>query len=82
MSAKCAAAAIVVASFGACTATTWRQTAPWNFPPAHEWNAGLETSWVNFVDAWRRLTAPPGKVYDPLMRNYQPDFGRGAEEKQ
>lgn len=40
-----------------CAHRPWRVTAPHNFPPAHEWNAGLETSWINAVDMWRRLTA-------------------------
>jgi hypothetical protein len=40
-----------------CAHRPWRVTAPHNFPPAHEWNAGLETSWLNAVDMWRRLTA-------------------------
>lgn len=43
---------------------------------AHEWHAPLETSWQNAVDTYRRLTAPPGRVYDPVMRNYQPDFSQ------
>lgn len=42
----------------ACTQTNWKHTAPHNFPPAHEWNAPLETSWVNAVDMYRRLAAP------------------------
>jgi len=47
---------------------------PWNFPPEEEWNAPLEMSWVNAVDNWRRLTAPKGKIYDPVMRSYQPNL--------
>jgi len=62
-------------AYAGCAATTWRTSAPWNFPPQHEWNAPLETSWINLVDTYRRLTAPKGKVYDPIMRNYQPDLG-------
>ena len=61
-------------AYAGCAATTWRTTAPWNFPPEHEWNAPLETSWINLVDTYRRLTAPKGRVYDPIMRNYQPDY--------
>jgi hypothetical protein len=60
----------------ACTNPNWKHTSPHNFPPAHEWNAPLETSWINIVDTWRRITAPPGKIYDPLMRTYQPDLGQ------
>ena len=67
-------------AYAGCASTTWRTTAPWNFPPEHEWNAPLETSWINLVDTYRRLTAPKGKVYDPIMRNYQPDLGRVDNE--
>jgi hypothetical protein len=52
---------------------------PWNFPPEHEWNAPLETSWVNFVDNWRNLTAPRKKIWNPLIRQYEPDFGYEIE---
>jgi len=47
---------------------------PWNFPPEEEWNQPFETSWQNAVDMYRRLTAPKGKLWDPLMQNYQPDL--------
>lgn len=50
---------------------------PWNFPQASEWNKPLETSWDNAVEMYRRLTAPKGKIWDPLMRNYQPDLSYG-----
>ena len=52
---------------------------PWNFPPEEEWNAPLETSWVNAVDAYRNWTAPNGKVWNPLIREYEPDFGYEIE---
>ena len=52
---------------------------PWNFPPEEEWNAPLETSWVNAVDAYRNWTAPKGKVWNPLIREYEPDFGYEIE---
>ena len=52
---------------------------PWNFPPEHEWNAPLETSWVNAVDAFRNLTAPKGKIWNPIIREYEPDFGYQIE---
>ncbi len=52
---------------------------PWNFPPEHEWNAPLETSWVNAVDAFRNWTAPKGRVWNPLIRQYEPDFGYEIE---
>jgi hypothetical protein len=42
----------------ACTHPNWKHTAPHNFPPVHEWNAPLETSWVNAVDMYRRLATP------------------------
>ena len=67
-------------AYAGCAATTWRTTAPWNFPPLHEWNAPFETSWINAVDTYRALTAPKGKVYDPIMRNYQPDLGGNNDE--
>jgi hypothetical protein len=47
---------------------------PWNFPPEEEWNQPFETSWQNAVDMYKRLTAPKGKIWDPLMRNYQQDL--------
>lgn len=65
--------AILILLLAGCAATTPRPY-PWNFPPEHEWNAPLETSWVNLVDTWRRVTAPKGMIYDPLMRNYQPNL--------
>jgi hypothetical protein len=52
---------------------------PWNFPPEEEWNAPLETSWLNLVDNWRNLTAPRNKVWNPLIREYEPDFGAEIE---
>jgi hypothetical protein len=56
------------------TQLRYRKTEPWNFPPAVEWNQPLETSWNNAVDMYRRLTAPKGRVWDPLMQNYQQDL--------
>ena len=53
---------------------------PWNFPDEQEWNAPLETSWVNAVDTYRKLTSPPGKIYDPIMRSYQPNLAEGGED--
>jgi hypothetical protein len=53
---------------------------PWNFPDEQEWNAPLETSWVNLVDTYRNWTAPKGQVWNPLIREYEPDFGRDLEE--
>ena len=52
---------------------------PWNFPPAREWNQPLETSWVNAVDAYRNLTKPKGKIWNPILRCYEPDFGYEIE---
>ena len=78
-----AAKIIVIAAllwlFGCCS-KNWQETSPWNFPPAKEWNEGLEFSWVNAVDKFRVLTAPRGKVYDPVMRSYAPDFGKALRD--
>ena len=52
---------------------------PWNFPEAREWNQPLETSWVNAVDNYRNLTKPKGKIWNPLIRSYDPDFGYEIE---
>ena len=52
---------------------------PWNFPKAREWNQPLETSWVNAVDNYRNLTAPKGKIWNPILREYEPDFGYEIE---
>jgi hypothetical protein len=76
MIARLIASGLLFTAFAGCAAASWRRTAPWNFPPAHEWNAPLETSWQNAVDLYRRLTAPPGQIYDPLMQNYQPDLSQ------
>jgi hypothetical protein len=35
----------------------------------------LEFSWVNAVDNYRNLTAPKEKIWNPLVRDYEPDFG-------
>jgi hypothetical protein len=52
---------------------------PWNFPKAREWNQPLETSWVNAVDNYRNLTKPKGKIWNPIIRSYEPDFGYEIE---
>ena len=52
---------------------------PWNFPPEEEWNQPFETSWQNAVDMYKRLTAPKGKTWDPLMQNYQQDLSYGSQ---
>ena len=52
---------------------------PWNFPDEREWNQPLETSWINAVDAYRNLTAPKGKIWNPLIKQYEPDFGYEIE---
>jgi len=58
---------------GGCGYTQlYRKGQPQNFPPVAEFNAGLETSWINAVDNYRKVMAPKGKVYDPVMRSYQP----------
>lgn len=66
--------AILAAALCGCVSSYPPRPYPWNFPPVEEWNAPFEMSWVNFVDTVRRVTAPKGKIYDSLMRNYQPDF--------
>lgn len=47
---------------------------PWNMAPAEEWNAPLEMSWVNACDNVRSWLAPKGKVWNPVLQNYEPDF--------
>jgi hypothetical protein len=66
--------AILTLLAAGCAAESWRMRAPWNFPPAHEWNAPLETSWLNAVALYRRLTAPRGQIWDDLTQSYQPDL--------
>jgi len=39
----------------------------------------LETSWVNAVDGYRNLTKPKGKIWNPIIRSYEPDFGYEIE---
>jgi len=64
---------LVIVVCGGCGYTQlYRKGQPQNFPPVAEFNAGLETSWINAVDNYRKLMAPNGKVYDPVMRSYQP----------
>jgi hypothetical protein len=48
---------------------------PWNFPPAREWNQPLEFSWVNAVNNYRNLKSSKGKIWNPLVQDYEPDFG-------
>jgi len=48
---------------------------PWNFPEAREWNQPLEFSWLNAVDNYRNLVASKGKIWNPLVQSYEPDFG-------
>ena len=52
---------------------------PWNFPPEEEWNQPFETSWQNAVDTYRNLTTPKRRVWNPLIRQYEPDFGYEIE---
>ncbi len=59
--------------------TSYPRPYPWNFPPEEEWNQPFETSWQNAVDMYKRLTAPKGKVWDPLMQNYQQDLSYGNQ---
>lgn len=71
-------ACLGLVAFGGCAAAP--RPYPWNFPDAQEWNQPLETSWQNAVDTYRRVTAPKYKIWDPLMQNYQPDFGKEPYE--
>jgi hypothetical protein len=66
---------IIIASFVTIGCTSYPRPYPWNFPPEEEWNQPLETSWVNLVDNWRNLTGPRKKVWNPLIQEYEPDFG-------
>ena len=70
---------IVVASLVAIGCVSYPRPYPWNFPPAREWNQPLETSWVNAVDTYRNLTKPKGKIWNPILRCYEPDFGHEIE---
>lgn len=71
---------LAIWALSGCAESNWRQTAPWNFPSAAEWNRPLELSWENAVDKFREVTAPKGKVYDPLTKTYAPDFGTALKE--
>ena len=70
---------IVVASLVTIGCVSYPRPYPWNFPDEAEWNASLETSWVNAVDTYRNLTAPKGKIWNPILSEYEPDFGRDLE---
>ena len=72
-------AGIVVASLVTIGCSSYPRPYPWNFPDEQEWNQPLETSWVNAVDAYRNLTSPKGKVWNPLIREYEHDFGYEIE---
>lgn len=70
-------AAIALLATGGCA--SYPRPYPWNFPEAREWNQPLETSWVNAVDNYRNLTKPKGKIWNPIIRSYEPDFGYEIE---
>ena len=72
-------AGIVVASLVTIGCVSYPRPYPWNFPDEQEWNQPLEASWVNAVDAYRNLTKPKGKIWNPLIREYEPDFGYEIE---
>jgi len=72
-------AGIVVALLITSGCTSYPRPYPWNFPPEEEWNQPFETSWQNAVDMYKRLTAPKGKIWDPLMQNYQQDLSYGNQ---
>ncbi len=71
---------IVMPSLVTIGCVSYPRPYPWNFPDEQEWNAPLETSWVNLVDAYRNWTAPKGKIWNPILSEYEPDFGRDLEE--
>lgn len=61
---------------------SWQMTAPWNFPPASEWNRPMEFGFEQVYDAARKISSPKRKtidcvpyVYDDITRSYFPDFG-------
>lgn len=70
---------IVIASLVTIGCASYPRPYPWNFPPEEEWNQPFETSWQNAVDMYKRLTAPKGKGWDPLMQNYQQDLSYGSQ---
>jgi hypothetical protein len=70
---------IVIASLATIGCVSYPRPYPWNFPSEEEWNQPLETSWQNAVDMYKRLTAPKGRVWDPLMQNYQQDLSYGSQ---
>ena len=72
MAARWIAVGLLAAGYAGCAHPIWRDTAPWNFPPAEEWNKPLEFSWQNAVDKYRELTAPEGMEWDFLTRSYRP----------
>ena len=61
-------ACLGLVAFGGCAAAP--RPYPWNFPDAQEWNQPLETSWVNVVDGWRRLTTRQLKTVDGMVYEY------------
>lgn len=77
-------AGLVAVSLATIGCVSYPRPYPWNFPEAREWNQPLEFSWVNAVDNYRNLTSPRGKLWNPLVRDYEPDFGgelyRDSEE--
>lgn len=70
---------IIGATLIASGCASYSRQYPWNFPTKEEWNQPFEASWQNAVDTYRRLTAPKNKVWDPIMRNYQPYLGRDKD---
>ena len=66
---------IVIALLITSGCVSYPRPYPWNFPEAREWNQPLEFSWVNAVDNYRNLKSSKGKIWNPLVRNYEPDFG-------
>ena len=70
---------IVIALLVTSGCVSYPRPYPWNFPPEEEWNQSFETSWQNAVDVYKRLTAPKGRIWDPLIQNYQQDLSYGNQ---
>ena len=66
---------IVIALLVTIGCVSYPRPYPWNFHEAREWNQPLEFSWVNAVDNYRNLKSSKGRIWNPLVQDYGPDFG-------
>lgn len=66
---------IVMPSLVTIGCVSYPRPYPWNFPEAREWNQPLEFSWVNAVDNYRNIKSSKGKLWNPFVQEYEPDFG-------